>query len=833
MIQVNMPNPRSIFNFSNPWLDFNLLYSAEFLRTACQIGLALGCMYQLAPWVSNPFAGPSTTHRSDKLVAVGLRTTYVALLGWSVLRSKFVIAPDLDGKETKPLKESSNVTSERPWINRYLEGAAIVTAYTSSFLAPITLQIPLRFCHELLAPFVSVTYLGIYYFDYFKPFIPWRHVTMAMTRPIYRHFIDPERQRIAHERVSLARGFLGVDGASRRFQYKPLASTKMIRLLKIKVEESTPTQATCDFIEVDIDNSPPYEAISYCWGPTPLDQPFRLYLSSSPGTHIPLTRNAHEALRALTPIDGLRLFFLDSVCINQDSTFEKTQQLQLIGKVYSNAQKVVVFLGSQSEDPRAVYFLNRTFYYYQVVLSSAGHEVLRVTRSAHSITDSVFAPGTQDIAAVQGLLNNNYFYRMWIIQECVLARNIDVLFGNIPFPWTVLYQSLLLLMNQENFLTTVFYGEMGGFLGAKRSLSGLPSLANLRLDYSSDEPTNSLVELVVWNRYAQATDPKDKVYALLGLCPEADVEAIRPKYEKSVETIYTDVVKRALQQRSFLSFCISGLTYNDVGCQPSNSPSWLLTFTQLSEFFTTIRYHTREYQAGSSLIPEFEFASPDHVLRLKGIFVDTIGDKSSDRDRLDTARKIFDDPVKDMVMDCALVVREMQDLIEPHKLADQLPLEDQKVAFWRTVLGDPHAADASGQPELPHGISQLEEVVATLRKGDIPRLIDDENLTGLSLRQIYKQGQILRDHVVNLASSVMLDGRAFAITKEKKLFASVPMGSEVGDIIVIFNGAPAPCILRSTGHEDNCYYLVGEVYVHGIMHGEAMKSEDCIWFNLR
>ncbi|KAF5680769.1 heterokaryon incompatibility protein (het-6OR allele) [Fusarium heterosporum] len=44
----------------------------------------------------------------------------------------------------------------------------------------------------------------------------------------------------------------------------------------------------------------------------------------------------------------------------------------------------------------------------------------------------------------------------------------------------------------------------------------------------------------------------------------------------------------------------------------------------------------------------------------------------------------------------------------------------------------------------------------------------------------------------------------------------------VGDELWIVSGSPAPLVLRKTGSSDNEYNVVGEAYVHGAMHGEAI-----------
>ena len=44
-----------------------------------------------------------------------------------------------------------------------------------------------------------------------------------------------------------------------------------------------------------------------------------------------------------------------------------------------------------------------------------------------------------------------------------------------------------------------------------------------------------------------------------------------------------------------------------------------------------------------------------------------------------------------------------------------------------------------------------------------------------------------------------------------------------GDIICVLFGGKMPFCLRPWG---DCYLLVGECYVHGLMNGEAMKMMD-------
>jgi hypothetical protein len=49
-----------------------------------------------------------------------------------------------------------------------------------------------------------------------------------------------------------------------------------------------------------------------------------------------------------------------------------------------------------------------------------------------------------------------------------------------------------------------------------------------------------------------------------------------------------------------------------------------------------------------------------------------------------------------------------------------------------------------------------------------------------------------------------------------------PVSSDIGDELWILRGARMPFVLRR--RDDRQYQLIGEAYVHGIMHGEAVQG---------
>lgn len=72
--------------------------------------------------------------------------------------------------------------------------------------------------------------------------------------------------------------------------------------------------------------------------------------------------------------------------------------------------------------------------------------------------------------------------------------------------------------------------------------------------------------------------------------------------------------------------------------------------------------------------------------------------------------------------------------------------------------------------------------------------------------------------------------RRFFVTRDG-YFGLAPPSVEQGDAIFILRGGRVPFLLRKVS--DTEHMIVGECYVHGIMHGEALKREGFTWESIR
>jgi hypothetical protein len=118
-------------------------------------------------------------------------------------------------------------------------------------------------------------------------------------------------------------------------------------------------------------SKPKYEALSYVCGPPELTEvvlvrsrPSAKPLSQlmgyfgldqrneepEPITKLGITHNLGVALRRLRCLDKPRVLWVDAVCINQDDLVERSAEVVEMASIYSNAGRVVVWLGLGYDD---------------------------------------------------------------------------------------------------------------------------------------------------------------------------------------------------------------------------------------------------------------------------------------------------------------------------------------------------------------------------------------------------------------------------------------------------------------------------------------------------
>lgn len=131
-----------------------------------------------------------------------------------------------------------------------------------------------------------------------------------------------------------------------------------------------------------------YEALSYVWGDSK-----KPHIISIDGYDLRVTANLYEALLRLQDQLIERILWIDAICIDQDKKEERAKQVQLMAKIYCNANRVIVWLGEGQAD---------------------GDRALDVIRVAADRETTKFLNHQTNQQEVLDLLRRPWFQRIWV-----------------------------------------------------------------------------------------------------------------------------------------------------------------------------------------------------------------------------------------------------------------------------------------------------------------------------------------------------------------------------------------------------------------------------------
>jgi hypothetical protein len=101
----------------------------------------------------------------------------------------------------------------------------------------------------------------------------------------------------------------------------------------------------CNLVETHLhDTTTEYEAISYVWGSNVQDCEILC-----DGKELRITANLFEVLQNFRLSDNPRNLWADSICINQNDPGEISQQVAIMGDIYSTAKQVLVHVGGDDD----------------------------------------------------------------------------------------------------------------------------------------------------------------------------------------------------------------------------------------------------------------------------------------------------------------------------------------------------------------------------------------------------------------------------------------------------------------------------------------------------
>ncbi len=240
---------------------------------------------------------------------------------------------------------------------------------------------------------------------------------------------------------------------------------------------------------------------------------------------------------------------------------EKSSQVQLMGRIYRSATRVLVWLGECAEGSELVEALVPVL--LEAKRKRAANNDERTLWDFSNVDLHYYGlPHFLNAAAcfpLCRLMNRPWFERVWIIQEITLAAEAVVYCGEWKMPWMALVEAF-------GFLQEVGRDVFHGLLDSRN----LQALQWERTRFASGG-AQSLFSLHLRHQAALAGDSRDKVYALLGLACEKDV--VEVDYSLSAEEVYVKATIMMLRKHQNLDV-LSIAKVHDNG----DLPSWVPDF---------------------------------------------------------------------------------------------------------------------------------------------------------------------------------------------------------------------------------------------------------------
>ncbi|KAK1830999.1 heterokaryon incompatibility protein-domain-containing protein [Podospora conica] len=605
----------------------------------------------------------------------------------------------------------------------------------------------------------------------------------------------------------------GDDSSSELYQYRPLTNTSDdIRLVKITGVQEHPEEESI-VLELDIvhtrhDQAEPYLAISYAWG-----NPVRSHKILVNGAALHVPENTFQTLYTVYHVvqsSDTELYsrgehpylWIDAISINQCDLDEKNHQVPRMGEIYSQAVGTIGYIGRppRGQSPAKAFrtllwmgsdlgFMPPDKVHIGLVLAWFGvwggdsnwvAEVGHIAEYADAYTD---------------LFSNDWFRRLWVVQEMVLSRKTVCMYGygsdHATMPFDTLVQLLVRSIDtqssqhkfREDILGASTYKASTDAPVPERWNSEAQVVAWYKLRAALDRSQSEglgILELLECTRFGKATDLRDRVYSVMGLMQLRDRLAIRVDYsaDYTPASLFLDIAVHNLSSPDCHELFLSA------GLRPKRNflelPSWVPDWSAPT--------------MSPMLMPDSFNASANlsDPLTLLGC-----GRKISARGTLVGAITLL---TPSLASSDNLLVPGLPSLLNyANQLCHRLRKSD--------IETESHAADTYPFNNEPWtDVIWRTSCMDDLSRVDRHAAFDPDDISEVGFSWVEEHSEQRR--------------RILGITGGRGFIGSFPESARAGDVVAVLIGGKLPVVLRPMEGEEEGFQLVGTCYVHGIMYGE-------------
>ncbi|KAI4191071.1 MAG: hypothetical protein L6R41_000386 [Letrouitia leprolyta] len=539
-----------------------------------------------------------------------------------------------------------------------------------------------------------------------------------------------------------------------------------------------------------------YEALSYTWG-DPTGQRV-IYVNGSPCL---ITKNLDIALRYLRKRYGYRVLWVDSVCINQQDKSEKTYQIKMMKEIYREASQVLVWLGESDKDIRmAMDCIKR--------LEAPGY--LDPNQVA-----SFYAPCE---AGLDKLFRKPWWSRLWVVQEVLMARNPPMVgCGRKWVSWTAFQKALMNLAlnktDRDNFLQNP---------NAKLNFGIMPT------PYSTHNPEQRLwwqqLEVVLnATSDRDATEPHDKIFALLGLMKPSTAARIVVDYDQPCSILYQTVTVCVIESAPTVDFLFHATKHKRL-----NLPSWCVDFSQVNwnqfsygqgwTIFCKTDFHASGQLPKSTITHSVYRGTCEVIGALLGRIQHVV---ASNLDPVGLER--FRNVLKDMINFTIAAKPGLEARLGKQMTHDKLATANLWKSFMNpgeSLYTNPDNLSAFQRLVMPMQHTAM-QMMARADDSLVKTVAEEWSLSG----HAFPSSWDLQHWAANALyySGSRIDDEVFLATNTGYLGMTPRPCKEIleGDLLVIIHGCSVPVVLRPKEH---MFELVAWIYVPDVMQGEFLNT---------
>ena len=586
-----------------------------------------------------------------------------------------------------------------------------------------------------------------------------------------------------------------------------------IRLIDL-LPGSPSAEIKCELRKVSLKDNPSYNTMSYAWGQT---GDTRTIVINETKFEIPA--NLEDALRHVRRADIPLTIWADSICINQKDEAEKTEQVAMMGKIYSSCTSVYIWLGVPSNEfgvyrgeddsgaetavnpfTLALHFANNNHSYQLPCMQWSNS-----TGQWSFVTSLLFQKIWSGYVEYS---TRAWWSRLWCVQEAILSPNATVILGQWRVPLATL--KLAELRHGKHVLSCCSH-VLALFPTGRYIIRHDHTLLNMQLDPenvdgSARKVSSDFDKVFRTFRYKSCDNPKDRIYGLLGLLDPSMQPQIVPDYSRRIDEVFLDVMK-ILMVRS--NGDLRYLTGSGFHSQEHGLPSWVRNFaaviSQETTYEETIRYGAYSLYDAATSTQAVPRCTKDSILSLTGTRIDKITEVGL--------------PVQEDNEDVLWkVLLSWTDIAKRADLSRDAVTDTIKSGiFWRVIQADVMLVDKRNCRRL-----NSDDVAITSMTSDTNGVRD---FMGSSDRN-------MESKIRSIEAATY--GRSMFRTEAGRLGLCLPE-SQVGDEVWVLHGGRVPFVLRlgdiSTakdlpGDIMRFHNFIGEAYLHGIMDGEAMSGSN-------